>query len=50
MLDEAYFASRQLVRRRLGAVEALARALMARRVLDGPEAEAIVRSHAGVSR
>lgn len=42
-LDEAYTAARELVRQRLMAVEAVASALVARRVLDGPEAEDIVR-------
>ena len=43
MLDDAYAIARDLIGARLPAVTALARALAARRVLDGPEAEAIMR-------
>jgi len=42
-LDEAYAETRAFIRLRLEAVHALARALVVRRVIDGDEAEAIVR-------
>ena len=45
-LDDAYAAARKIVRERRDAVEAVAAALVARRVLDGLEAEGIVRRHA----
>ena len=44
-LDEAYAEARELIRPRVGAVEAVATALLKRRTLDGPEAEAIVIRH-----
>jgi len=43
MLDDACVTARGLVGARIPAVKALARALAARRILDGPNAEAIVR-------
>jgi len=43
-LDDAYAAARALVRARMPGIEALARVLVARRILDGPEAEAILRA------
>ena len=46
-LDEAYAMARDLVRSRLDAVMAVAAALVERRVLDAPEAEAIVAGPAG---
>jgi cell division protease FtsH len=47
VLDDAYAAASQLVGSRITAVTALAHALVARRFLDGPDAEAIVRRHPG---
>lgn len=44
-LDDAYGEALALLRPRLAAVEALASALLDRRVLDGPDAEAIVMAH-----
>ena len=44
-LDDAYGEVLGLLRPRLAAVEALASALLERRVLDGPDAEAIVMAH-----
>jgi len=41
-LDDAYTAARSLVRERMAGIEALARVLVVRRILDGPEAEAIL--------
>ena len=42
-LDAAYAAARDIIRPRRACVEAVAAALLKRRALDGPEAEAIVR-------
>jgi cell division protease FtsH len=47
VLDDAYAAARALISLRIAAVTALAQALVVRRVLDGPDAEAIVRRHSG---
>jgi ATP-dependent Zn protease len=44
-LDEAYGAARDFLRERSGTVQAIATTLMERRVLDGAEAEAMVRQH-----
>lgn len=44
-LDDAYEETRKLIRHRLAAVHALAKVLVARRILDGAEAEDIVRRH-----
>lgn len=46
-LAEAYDDARTLIRRRLPAVHALAKELVARRVIDGPEAHDIVRRSLG---
>ena len=46
-LDRAYNGARGLLRTRMTAVRAIAAALMERGVLDGPDAEDIVRRHAG---
>ncbi len=43
-LDDAYAAAQELVRSRKKAITALATALVERRVIDGAEAEAIIRS------
>jgi hypothetical protein len=47
VLDDAYAAARTLISSRITAVTALAQALVVRRILDGPDAEAIVRRHSG---
>ncbi len=47
VLDEAYAAACALITARTMAVTAVARALVVRRILDGPEAEDIVRRHPG---
>ena len=43
MLEDAYDCARRMIGARITAVEALARVLVTRRILDGTEAEAIVR-------
>jgi ATP-dependent Zn protease len=45
VLDDAHAAARDLLRPRIPAVTGLAQVLLTRRVLDGAEAEAIVRRH-----
>jgi hypothetical protein len=45
VLDNAYAAARGLIWPRIAAVKELAQVLVSRRILDGPDAEEIVRRH-----